>query len=177
MDARHSSPPTVAPSGVPLGRMPLACLLLSPFLAKAAASVSVECPVCRRRMRCLELSHCRDRRGPYGIAARLASSPRRARAITGVPGHRPCTLRAGWADTAPTRGANGQSADTAPLEMAHAIVRHAGVPGHGLATHGDPRVSCCLPPRIRTAEAPTALARAVTAWAPWWGYYHDRGQT
>src|SRR5215472_15902824 len=124
MGAHRPSPPTGASSGVPLGRMALAYILLSPFLAKAAASVPAERPVCRRRMECLDLSHCRDRRGPYGIAARLASSPRSARAITGVPVHPTCTLPAGWADTAPTRGANGQSADTAPLEMAHAIVRH-----------------------------------------------------
>ena len=133
-------------------------------------------PTCRGRLRRLDLSHYRDRRGPYGTSARLASSTGSARAVTGPTEHPACPLPARSADTAASRRACGRSA-TAPLEAVHADVCHAGMPGHGLAARCHHRVSCRLPHRADTAQAPAAIARAGIVWARRWSCSHCRGQT
>ena len=147
-------------SGATPVRMALACVLLSSSLGKAVISLLAARPACRCCMRRLDLSHDRDRRDPYGTSTRLASSTGSMRAITGAPAHPACPLPARSADTAASRGASSRSA-TAPLEAVHAHVRHTGVPGHGLAVRCHHRVSCRLPHRADTAQAPAAIARAV----------------
>ena len=124
-------------------------------------------PRCRCCMRRLDLSHDRDRRGLYGTSARLASSTGSARAVTGATEHPACPRPARSADTATSRGTRSRSA-TATLEAVHADVCHAGVPRHGLAARCHHRVSGRLPPRVGTAQAPAALARAAIVWAQRW---------
>ena len=149
-------------SGATPVRTALARVLLSPSLAKAEAAPSpATCLTCRCHLRRLDLSHSRDRRDPYGTSARLASSTGRARAVTRAPEQPAGTLPARSADTVAPREASRRSADTVPLEAAHADVRYTGVPGHGLAARGDHRVSCCLHHRADTERTPAALARAV----------------